>query len=231
MQADPSQKDNHCDFVSHRREGLFLMNTRVIANPGDRVELGIRAKYIPGAGETEVNYTEALFKDIPEELLFMEPGAKQEIQVAGLGAVEVEAKYLDHIPPLFFRPQETLDPNPNEFRIVAPVLVRDNEVIVNGGDGSSINTGSPDATLMLFGPGEGRYLISLTPLMAPWRAQCISDKSLFRWRVITICCLRPCRSRSQNMCGSSASLTLSHLNEWCARPTLAMTVRCSWFAA
>jgi hypothetical protein len=156
MQADPSQKDNHCDFVSHRREGLFLMNTRVIANPGDRVELGIRAKYIPGAGETEGNYTEALFKDIPEEVLFMEPGAKQEIQVAGLGAVEVEAKYL-------FRPQETLDPNPNEFRIVAPVLVRDNEVIVNGGDGSSINTGSPDATLMLFGPGEGRYLISLIP--------------------------------------------------------------------
>ena len=163
MRADASQKDKHCDFVSHRREGLFLMNTRVIANSGDQAELGIRAKYIPGAGETEVNYTGALFKDIPEEVLFMEPGAKQEIQVAGLGAVEVEAKYLDHIPPLFFRPQETLDPNPNEFRIVAPVLVRDNEVIVNGGDGSSIDTGSPDATLMLYGPGEGRYLVSIVP--------------------------------------------------------------------
>ena len=30
-------------------------------------------------------------------------------------------------------PQETLDPNPKEFRIVAPVLVRDNEVIANAG--------------------------------------------------------------------------------------------------
>ena len=163
MQADASKNDKHCDFVSHRREGFFLMNTRVIADSGDRAELGIRARYIPGAGDTEVNYTEALFKDIPEEVLFIEPGAKQEIQVAGLGAVEVEAKYLDHIPPLFFRPQETLDPNPKEFRIVAPVLVRDNEVIVNGGTGSSIDTGSPDATLMLYGPGEGRYLVSLVP--------------------------------------------------------------------
>ena len=163
MEADASKNDKSCDFVSHRREGLFLMNTRVIANSGDRAELGLRAKYIPGAGETEVNYTEALFKDIPEEVLLMESGAKQEIQVTGLGAVEVEAKYLDHIPPLFFRPQETLDPNPKEFRIVAPVLVRDNEVVVNGGDGSSISTGSPDATLMLYGPGEGRYLVSLIP--------------------------------------------------------------------
>lgn len=163
MRADGSQKDNLCNFASHGREGLFLMNTRVIANSGNRAQLGIRAKYIPGAGEAEVNYTEALFKDIPEKVLSIEPGDKQEIQVAGLGAVEVEGKYLDHIPPLVYLPQETLDPNPKEFRIVAPVLVRDNEVIVNGGVGSSIDSGSPDATLMLYAPGEGRYLVSVIP--------------------------------------------------------------------
>lgn len=163
LRADGSQKDNLCNFVSHGRKGLFLINTRVIANSGDRAQLGIRAKYIPGAGEAEVNYTEALFKDIPEKVLSIGPGDNQEIQVAGLGAVEVEGKYLDHIPPLVYLPQETLDPNPKEFRIVAPVLVRDNEVIVNGGVGSSIETGSPDATLMLYAPGEGRYLISVIP--------------------------------------------------------------------
>jgi hypothetical protein len=163
MRADGSQKDNLCNFVSHGRGGLFLVNTRLIANSGDRAQLGIRAKYIPGAGEADVNYTEALFKDIPEKVLSIEPGDKREIQVAGLGAVEVEGKYLDHIPPLVFLPQETLDPNPKEFRIVAPVLVRDNEAIVNCGVGSSIDTRSPDATLMLYAPGEGRYLISAIP--------------------------------------------------------------------
>ena len=61
-----------------------------------------------------------------------------------------------------YRPQETLDPNPKEFRIVAPVLVRDNQVIANA-DGLLINTGLPDATLMLYVPGEGRYLISEVP--------------------------------------------------------------------
>ena len=163
MRADGSQKDNLCNFVSHGREGLFLMNTRVITSSGDRSQLGIRAKYIPGAGDTEVNYTQDLFKDIPEKVVSIEPGIKQEIQVADLGAVEVEGKYLDHIPPLVYLPQETLDPNPKEFRIVAPVLVRDNEVIVNGGVGSSIDTGSPDATLMLYAPGDGRYLVSVIP--------------------------------------------------------------------
>ena len=163
MRADGSEKDNLCNFTSHGREGLLLMNTRIIANSADRIELAIRAKYLPGAGDTEVNYTDALFKDVPENRISFEPGARQKIQVVGLGTIEVEGKYLDHIPALAYRPQETLDPNPKEFRVVAPVLVRDNEVIVNGGAGSSIETGAPDATLMLYGPGEGRYLISLVP--------------------------------------------------------------------
>jgi hypothetical protein len=163
MRADGSEKDNLCNFSSHGQAGLLLMNTRIIANSADHVELAIRAKYIPGAGDVEVNYTDALFKDVPENRISFEPGERQKIQVLGLGAIEVEGKYLDHIPALAYRPQETLDPNLNEFRVVAPVLVRDNEVVVNGGPGSSIETGAPDATLMLYGPGEGRYLISLVP--------------------------------------------------------------------
>lgn len=162
MRADGSKMDNTCNFVSHRREGLLLMNTRVIANAGGPAQLRIRAKYIPGAGETEVDYNEALFRDVPENLLPVEPGETHEIQVVGFGAVQVETEYLDHIPSLVSLPQETLDPNPKEFRIVAPVLVRDNQVIANA-DGSSISTGSADATLMFYVPGEGRYLVSSVP--------------------------------------------------------------------
>jgi hypothetical protein len=54
--------------------------------------------------------------------------------------------------------------NPQEFRIFAPVLVRDNQVIANA-DGSSIDTASADATLMLYVPGARtlRYLVSSVP--------------------------------------------------------------------
>lgn len=162
MRVDGDQKGNTCDFVDHGREGLLLVNTRLTGKVDERALLRIKAKYVPGDGDTEVDYSEALFKDIPEKVLSLEPSEKQEFEVAGLGKIEVEGEYLDHIPPLVYRPQETLDPNPKEFRIVAPVLVRDNQVIANA-DGSSIDTGSPDATLMLYVPGEGRYLISEVP--------------------------------------------------------------------
>ena len=161
MRADGSQKDNTCNFVQHGHEGLLLMNTRVVANEGGRAQVGVRAKYISVTQDTEVD-GEALLKDVPETLLAVEPGAKQQVEVANLGTVEVEVEYLDHIPPLVYRPQETLDPSPQEFRIVAPVLVRDNQVIANA-DGASIDTGVPDATLMLYVPGAGRYLVSSVP--------------------------------------------------------------------
>jgi hypothetical protein len=162
MRVDGSQKGNTCDFVDHGREGLLLMNTRLTGKVGESAQLRIRAKYVPGDGDAEVDYNEALFKDIPEKALSLEPGEKRDVEVAGLGRIEVEGEYLDHIPPLVYRPQETLDPDPKEFRIVAPVLVRDNQVIANA-DGSSIDTGASDATLMLYVPGEGRYLVSLVP--------------------------------------------------------------------
>ena len=162
MRADGSPKDNLCNFVNHGRAGLLLIHTRFIARFGDQAELGIRAKYVSGDGEAEVNYSEALFKDIPEQVLSLQPGASQKLEVAGLGTISVEGEYLDHIHSLFFSPQESLDPGPQEFRIVAPVLLRDKQVLANL-DGSSLNTGSPDATLMLYLPGEGRYLISVAP--------------------------------------------------------------------
>ena len=162
MRVDGTQKGNTCDFVDHGREGLLLMNTRLTGKVGESAQLRIRAKYVPGDGDAEVDYNEALFKDIPEKALSLEPGEKRDVEVAGLGRIEVEGEYLDHIPPLVYRPQETLDPDPKEFRIVAPVLVRDNQVIANA-DGSSIDTGASDATLMLYVPGEGRYLVSLVP--------------------------------------------------------------------
>lgn len=162
MRTDGSQKDNTCDFVDHGWTGLLLMNTHLIMSLGDTAEVGIRAKFVPGPGDTQINYTQALFEDVPEKTVSLAAGEEQEIEVAGLGKVGLQREYLDHIPPLEYRPQETLDPNPREFRIVTPVLLRDNQAIAKV-DGNSIDTGDADATLMLYVPGEGRYLISIAP--------------------------------------------------------------------
>ena len=98
MRVDGSQKGNTCDFVDHGRDGLLLVNTRLTGKVDESAQLRIRAKYIPGDGDTEVDYSEALFKDIPEKVLPLEPSAKQEFEVAGLGKIEVEGEYLDVSP-------------------------------------------------------------------------------------------------------------------------------------
>lgn len=62
------------------------------------------------------------------------------------------------------RPDEALEPRKDEFRVVAPVLIRGKEVICNlSANGHSIDDGDPDAALMIYYPGEGRYLISRVP--------------------------------------------------------------------
>jgi len=139
--------------------GLLTINTRLVAKDGDRTQLGIKSKYDPQYRGTELSYRQLELDDVPEQLIWIEPGQKPQISVSGLGKVELTGEYLDHIPPLLFQPNESLDPKQNEFRVVTPVLIRDKKVVVNL-DGNSISCCSPDATLMLYVPGEGRYLIS-----------------------------------------------------------------------
>lgn len=60
-------------------------------------------------------------------------------------------------------PQETRAPK-NEFAVVDPVLIRGKQVVCDmSGNGFSIDDGDLDAALMIYCPGEGRYLISRVP--------------------------------------------------------------------
>lgn len=52
----------------------------------------------------------------------------------------------------------------DEFAVVDPVLIRGKQVVCDlSSNGFSIDDGDADATLMIYYPGEGRYLISRVP--------------------------------------------------------------------
>lgn len=163
MTTDGNPRSNHCGGTSRLPSGLLLFNARLISTKEGRAQLGIKKTFVPGAGSSPVSDFEVAIKDVPEELVSLESGQKKEIVVPGFGTIEMEGTYLDHVPALLYSPDEALDPKPNEFRVVSPVLVRDNEVIVNVDGSSSIDTGDPDATLMFYVPNEGRYLICVRP--------------------------------------------------------------------
>lgn len=163
MTTDGNPQSNHCGGTSRLPSGLLLFKARLLANKDGRAEIGIKDKFVLGASSSELSNFDAALSDIPEQSILLESGQQKEIVVPGFGTIEVEGKYLDHVPTLLYSPEEALDPKPNEFRVVSPVLVRDNAVIANAGGSSSIETGDPDATLMFYVPNEGRYLVSVRP--------------------------------------------------------------------
>jgi hypothetical protein len=153
---------NRCSESMGGSWGSLTMSLRYAGKKGERTALGIRTKYTAQANPLATSEADNL-TDVPEQTVWIDPGSKQGISVPGLGEVELTGQYLDHIPTLLYRPDEALDPEKNEFRIVSPVLIRGREVVFNSAGSDSTDSGDPDATLMIYFPGEGRYLISTVP--------------------------------------------------------------------
>jgi hypothetical protein len=133
---------------------------RVISQQGDRIELGLRAKFLTGVGSLSSEETERL----PETTYWFQPGEKLEAKMEGSEPMIVTGELMDHMPTsLAVGGDEQLDPNPNEVRFVAPVLVQGKEVLYDF-DGMTVTSNEKDHGLELYVPHDGRYLVSLAPL-------------------------------------------------------------------
>ncbi len=159
---DGNRRINHCNESMGGSWGILTMNIRYAGKERGRSALGVKTRYETQALALGISNTDSL-EDVPEEMIWIEPGNEQRISVPGLGEIELTAEYLDHIPALLFRPDEPLDPQKNEFRIASPVLIRGKEVMFNLSGSDSTDSGDPEAALMIYFPGEGRYLISTVP--------------------------------------------------------------------
>jgi hypothetical protein len=159
--TDGNPRANSCKFFAGISD-FFAASIRFVAKEGERSQLGVKAKYenhrLPKGTDIQRQ-----LDDVREEMIWIEPGSKQDISVPGLGNVEIAGEYLDHLPTL--GPEETLDPQSGEFRIASPVLVRGREVVFNLAGTTVIgNTQTmKDAAVMIYFPGEGRYIISTVP--------------------------------------------------------------------
>ena len=165
--TDANPRTNHCDYSAGLPLGLLTVNVRFVSKTGERTELGVKTKYEAQGGRSRDTSSDDNLKDVPEQMVWiLEPENKLgKGPVLGLGKVELTGEYMDHRPTLLLtnRPDETLDPQESEFRIVSPVLVRGNQVQFNWAGASSIESGNQEAALMMYLPGEGRFLISTVP--------------------------------------------------------------------
>lgn len=159
--TDGNSRTNHCSGSNWGTWGLLALNIRFLNKDGDRTELGVRTRYESQAPQPKQWDTDDL-KDVPERTVWIEPGKKPRISVSGLGEIELTGEYQDSVLAPHSGPAETLDPRQHAFRIVSPVLIRGKELVFNFA-GLAIDSVDQDAALMIYYPGEGRYLISTVP--------------------------------------------------------------------
>ena len=158
--------------------GVLSMSVHFLRRESDRVQLGVKALYenpvlrVPGNALDRLNR-------VAEQTPWIEPGKKAEISVPGLGSIEFAGDFIDHEPPSFFSPEDTVDPGPNEFRVVSPVLIRGKELVFNmAGTASSVPTGSGTG-VFVYWPGEGRFLFSSAPFKGAVRGTVFASQLKF----------------------------------------------------
>jgi hypothetical protein len=142
--------------------GLMSMTARFLRREGDRVELGVKTRYENPAPDFTGDAEQRL-KDIVQQSLWIEPGRNAEVSVPGLGSIQFAGDFIDHKPPSFFSPEDTVDPKANEFRIVSPVLIRGKEIVFNEVGFSSLRDDGSGTGVSIYCPGEGRFLFSSAP--------------------------------------------------------------------
>lgn len=161
-----STVDKNSSFCAVLNPGQSMYAIRVIALDGGRIQLGVRAQFIsavpaPGTWVASLQDVYAL----PERYYSFEPGQSLQVDVPGTGQMTVTGELMDHMPSLISA-RDDLDPQQGELRVVSPVLVRGKKVVLDleGLVATLKENDSKNTGIAMYAPGEGRWILSLTPV-------------------------------------------------------------------
>jgi len=148
-----------CAYMGKMNGKIIGYQIDLIGREGNRVELAVRTKSIDPSERL-------LLSDIqsePRKQVFFEPGQTQRLDVTGAGTLTVTGEWFDHVPAFIGTSDYELDPGPEELRVVGPLLLSGKLVLGDLEGGSSIADGANEG-VMIYMPGEGRFILALTPM-------------------------------------------------------------------
>jgi hypothetical protein len=155
------KKYAECGWQTRVDSGMLTYKIELLSKDSNRVELGVRTLFAKSEHDKE-NSSQAI-KDAPEKHYWFEPGKTLQIDVAGLGPVAVTGEWFDHMP--YFAEMDlehNLAPKPNEIRMISPLLLRGDRVVCDA-KGDSFIGDQPTPAFWMYVPGNGVYILSLTP--------------------------------------------------------------------
>ncbi len=143
---------NHCGGLSQIDKSNLFYAVRALKKDGGRVLLSIRSKVTPIG---RARYGPETASTLPETQSWFTPGETLTMPGTGVLKLAMTGEWADHIP---VGGNQSLDPGPNEIRLTAPLLLKNNMVV--GDTGASAVGEGPS----LYVPGEGQFQLSSTPV-------------------------------------------------------------------
>ena len=164
------QKNDFCGYVGKVNAGWIVYGVRVLSSDGDRVELGVRSRFVPKEEPGSAN--SGIIDSLPEATYLFDLGKNLEVNVPGAGKITFSGEWTDHIPANVAGTSGEVDPGPGEARINSPLLLLDKKV-VGDMEGASTYVNKTGDAVTIYYPGQGLFQFSPTQLpgAVPGRVQ------------------------------------------------------------
>ncbi|MFT4114466.1 MAG: hypothetical protein QM649_16995 [Silvibacterium sp.] len=145
-----------CGESQVKGDRWYSFDVRLLSSNNGRVRLGTRAASLP---LNEGNKLSSALEQQTQHVYEFSPEEPLNVDVENFGSIQITGEWMDHMPQLVG--VQEVDPGPNEMRVVAPLLIRDKQVVADF-QGASAFPDKPGMVVMLNAPGEGKFLFSLT---------------------------------------------------------------------
>ncbi len=153
-----TDRDNCAGFAQINQTDLTY-SIKALKKEGDRVLLSIRSRVGPfGPG----GFSPDTESSLPETQTWYTPGQTLSLPDTGELKLALTGEWADHIP-VTLGSNQLLDPGPSEIRLSSPLLLKGNQIVGDFAHGSA-DADRPGEGVSLYIPGEGRFLLSGTPV-------------------------------------------------------------------
>jgi hypothetical protein len=136
--------------------GMLKGGLRILENDGSRLKIGVRCQFYPGTLSMTMRYDDSV-SETEKEYEFVR-GRPLEIDIDGVGKAKLTGEVLDSMP-VFSSSGEILMLPPGELRILAPLLLQ-GEHLVLGGAGGKISNIETGMGFLLYTPGSGCFALA-----------------------------------------------------------------------
>jgi hypothetical protein len=132
----------------------------LVQHETNRVQLAIRTKvYGKPSPDSHWNYD---LRTEPQKLVWFKPGEPLKLDFPDVVTLTFKGEWMDHVPALVGMANRSIDPQADEVRVMSPLILKDRK-IVGDIEGGHARIDKTDQGILIYVPGEGLFVLSLSP--------------------------------------------------------------------